>query len=315
VKGSRINLDLANLLWKYYVRNNRRYNAAQTLTEIANSSTYQLDLRKRVEYLTLANAQAKGILPSEMDGSQYTRELQDRLDVAKIQLDIFAALEQKPDKEQVLAQLSSQLYDITFLYRLTEKERLYTLTLEILHVSRHYEQKLLSSIWDNIISDTVKPKRGEAISTLRSVIAQLGAKFGKSGDAFPLDMVISKLEVTSFQLADIQTDHGWITKVMRNNEIPYEMIFDATHSLFEQGNPPWNQQTGLIFLLRDIYQLISNWFAFAISPNTDLMDHKKFPANMIDDAINKYLMALKTTEASDLVSQFQTLQKQLRKKF
>ncbi|KAJ3276819.1 hypothetical protein HDV01_002873 [Terramyces sp. JEL0728] len=104
-------LTLADYLCKFYVRNNRFFEAAQLLSEIAYYPELKLDTR--LSYLANAIANAKSSTGSNTQ--ELVGQLNDLLDVARIQADIAASLRNIPDTELLLHELEGELLDLATL--------------------------------------------------------------------------------------------------------------------------------------------------------------------------------------------------------
>ncbi|KAJ3262376.1 hypothetical protein HK103_002791 [Boothiomyces macroporosus] len=101
-------LVLADYLCRFYVRNNRFFDAAQLLSEIACYPGLNLDTR--LSYLANAIANAKSCTGSNTQ--ELLGQLNDLLDVARIQADIISTLKNIPDTELLLQELDSELLDL-----------------------------------------------------------------------------------------------------------------------------------------------------------------------------------------------------------
>lgn len=86
-------LEAAELLWKYYVRQNEFGKAAHVQYQIAMTADYPIDLIKRNDMLSnaLANIKCAGGFIS--GGDDFEREVQDQLDVVRVQLEVYRSLE------------------------------------------------------------------------------------------------------------------------------------------------------------------------------------------------------------------------------
>ena len=91
------NISHADLLCRYYSRNNRFYDAATVQLMLAKSS-FDLPLERRVEYLSRAKANASTNTPGtgRQSRQRLLTEITDCLDVANIQDDIFHRLKEDP---------------------------------------------------------------------------------------------------------------------------------------------------------------------------------------------------------------------------
>lgn len=134
-------MDKLDLLWRYYVQTGRRYEASRTLAQMAESTTsvssfvvhdprlitdlpsFDVPVARRCELLSAAVANAKAS-PSEFgqDASsfEFVTDMEEKLDVAKVQIDVEAAVRDLPADQiadqrrgEVLHVLQSRLLSIT----------------------------------------------------------------------------------------------------------------------------------------------------------------------------------------------------------
>ena len=148
-------LEKYDLLWQYYVRTSRYANASAVLAELAEADMYvliskiideklirsrsfPLSLHKRVEYLSLAVSNAKSQLPSAASaasvaslGVEFLTEIEEKLEVAMVQIEIFRAVEElsrigrdmerDEDKATWLEKLEDKLYTISEVSRFSNE--------------------------------------------------------------------------------------------------------------------------------------------------------------------------------------------------
>lgn len=84
-----------DLLWRYYIKVDDFGHAAQELGRIADSTRYRLTFEMRLEYLSLAVSNAKSYPAGsdpKTDNSRLLVELEEKLEVGNIQLDIILTL-------------------------------------------------------------------------------------------------------------------------------------------------------------------------------------------------------------------------------
>lgn len=119
----------ANLLWKYYAQA-ERYNDAAAIQLALAKSAFDLSLDKRIEYLSLAKANANTYLPGIARSARQVllREISDLLDIANIQDDLLQRLKgderitatRKPDVLKGLDGSILSLSDVGSLHSLDE---------------------------------------------------------------------------------------------------------------------------------------------------------------------------------------------------
>ena len=82
------------------------------------SSSFPLALTKRVEYLSLAVGNAKSQAPSTRgDAVQFLTDVEEKLEVAQVQIEIFRAIEESDlsaeEKDQWLEKAEDRLFTIS----------------------------------------------------------------------------------------------------------------------------------------------------------------------------------------------------------
>lgn len=109
----------ADLLWNYYARTNRFYDAAEVQLRLAKSG-FALALDKRIEYLSRAKANASTYTPGIGRQSRQVllHEISDLLDVANIQDDLLQRLKADeritPERRpEVLKELNGPVLGLT----------------------------------------------------------------------------------------------------------------------------------------------------------------------------------------------------------
>lgn len=106
-------------MWQYYVRTGRFAAAASVLAALADTSAFPLALHQRVEYLSLAVGNAKSQVPSTSRGDtvQFLTEIEEKLEVAQVQIEIFRAIEEgnlpQDEKQQWLDKVEDRLFTIS----------------------------------------------------------------------------------------------------------------------------------------------------------------------------------------------------------
>lgn len=196
VNQSPINLDFADLLWKYYERNGQHQPAAKILDKLASMPSENIKLSKRIEYL----ARAVMCMRSDTSGyavhqSELLRELEDKLEIAQVQKQIYDTLTTGASRgfdpsrvRDAIQALDMRLLSMSQLYSdFAENFNLWESQLMILNCSHHNEPRLINSVWSNILntelleagSSTEKAKR--MLSKVQSLANEYAV-----GPCFPL---------------------------------------------------------------------------------------------------------------------------------
>ena len=99
-----------DLLWRYYIKVDDFGHAAQELGRIADSTRYQLSFESRLEYLSLAVSNAKSYPAGsdpKTDNGRLLIELEEKLEVGNIQLNIILSLKAMADDVRRRAEIVS----------------------------------------------------------------------------------------------------------------------------------------------------------------------------------------------------------------
>jgi nuclear pore complex protein Nup155 len=89
------------------------------LALLAETTAFPLSLQKRVEYLSLAVGNAKSQLPSGTRGDsvQFLTDVEEKLEVAQVQIEIFRAIEEsnldEDEKKVWLEKIEDRLFTVT----------------------------------------------------------------------------------------------------------------------------------------------------------------------------------------------------------
>lgn len=196
VNKAPINLELADLLWKYYERNGQHQAAAKILDKLATMPSENIKLSKRIEYL----ARAVMCMRSDAIGyaahqGEFLRDLEDKLDIAQVQKQIFDTLsngaprhlDQLQVREAIKA-LNMRLLNMSQLYSdFAENLDLWESQLNILNSSHHNEPRLINSVWSNILDNELAEPGSPTEKTQRllSKVQSLANDYGV-GPCFPL---------------------------------------------------------------------------------------------------------------------------------
>ncbi|XP_011199843.2 nuclear pore complex protein Nup154 [Bactrocera dorsalis] len=202
------NLNLVDLLWKYYEKNGRHAEAAHILDNLASTESESISLDQRIEYL------ARAVMCMRNDSSGFSiangillKELEDKLEIARVQKCILDTLSSHVRTDhntvQAIEKLNFTLYDITQLYQqFADPFDLWECKLTILNCSHHNDPLLIETVWSQIINKAVDGMgtTQERCTRLFTKIEALVKEFRESGHCFPLAFIIRELELKACQL-------------------------------------------------------------------------------------------------------------------
>lgn len=306
-------LMFLNLLWRYYEKNKNYSAAAKILDQLANIQSPNLTLDQRVEYISRAVMCAKScnLATSGSSIGEFLHELEDKMEVARIQLNIVEAVKslqhQTSNTRAAVEMLTRELMDISKLYGdFADPFQLSECKLSIIHCAGHYDSILVESLWTEIIDKEVALAKKQSVENqmqgVYTKLIQLGQVYIHSERFFPLEHIISVLEKYSCQ-QHWRVDFVYST--LHKVGVSLQTLFDIYNRLFKSKLPFWqfiHQPLSIIYSLHCFYR-----------DNPSLIpayERSAFKA-MVLDAISVYLVELHTatpSAAGDLQMKFRQLQ-------
>jgi len=260
------------LLWRYFAKHGRNVDAAIVLTSLADSEGSG-DLNERVSFLASAvhNAKVASASGGDSRATSVLREVNDKLDVAQVQLRILEELRRKhgdaPDAAQACDELSKRLLDLSTLYNTYARPwELWESELDALRCASYRDDELVKRLWVDIISDALSSNsRSSSPSSLKATMASLGRDFHPSGAVFPVPFIIEVLERHSMERKSLpawRESKGWVPWTMVEIGVPRRDILAAYGSILEKGNV--YQETGwesgsTMYLVTIVADFISEW--------------------------------------------------------
>ncbi|XP_013792279.2 nuclear pore complex protein Nup155-like, partial [Limulus polyphemus] len=152
------NLASVELMWKFYEKNQNYSAAARILAKLADRHGTDINLQQRLEYLSRAVICVKSseLRITTAGEGEFLHDLEEKMEVARIQLQVLEALMKKsiqlPVIQDAISRLNSDVLDITQLYEdFAEVYDLPECKLSIVHCAGHYDPTLIESLWQNII--------------------------------------------------------------------------------------------------------------------------------------------------------------------
>lgn len=187
-----------DLMWRFYERRGNFFGAAQILDKLASKPCTDYEIEERLAYLS----RAKGCVEAMATPGEYLHELEEKMEVVRIQIQVFKKLKELPESpaiQDALTQLNYSLCDLTQLYQnYAQKFNLYDCQLAILKCGSHYDPALIERLWKSIIDETLMVNENETPDTqlhiLSSRVENLGKTLVPSERFFPVYFIISYLE-------------------------------------------------------------------------------------------------------------------------
>lgn len=316
-----ITVQKYQLLWQFYVKNGQPLRAAEVLGALAESTQFDLHLDARLEYLTLAVANAKSH-PISAGGRHETAiafltDLEEKLDVAQVQLEIYNQLLPHVDDAREVGErislLSKRLFTMTELYQgYAVTFDLPAIKLLCLHVSEHQDESVVKPIWNQIFDEILNesPDVVAQSDLILAKVVQLGQRFYPSESAFPLRLVATLL--VRFMLSNKGTvPLGWSPRILVQCGVPFVEVWDVFHEMYESQVPPFNDQANVQAISSEIAVLFSDWLGEAMRPQSSTL-RAEFPVGRVDLAVDQYMAELEPSRTETRTT-YENVKRQLRR--
>lgn len=149
-----------------------------------------LNLAERIERLSLALGNARTQSGSSLEASEYVQELEERLDVAKLQNEILETVFAKYGDVAELSELNCTLYSVSQLFnRFAKPLKLWECSLCIIHCASYQDPLLVHQMWTKILEEAVSGKRYDFLA---QKFAELVRRLYPSPVAFPLRIIFRR---------------------------------------------------------------------------------------------------------------------------
>ncbi len=160
---------------------------------------YRLTLNKRAEYLSMAVSNSKSSTSSDSSlgpAADLLAELPDRLEVVKLQMEVYRTISELSDaelqgqREALLATLDSRLFILDDIYHhFVEPLGLDEITLQVLYVANYGAQgrAIAEGAWRSLVERACATAEGrDMFEVLASKVQALGRRFYPNENVFPL---------------------------------------------------------------------------------------------------------------------------------
>ncbi|XP_057289225.1 nuclear pore complex protein Nup155 isoform X1 [Pezoporus wallicus] len=307
-----------DLLWRYFEKNRNFNNAARILAKLADLHSTEISLQQRLEYIARAILSAKSSTAMSCvaaDG-EFLHELEEKMDVARIQLQIQETLQRQyshhSSVQEAISQLDAELMDITRLYgEFADPFKLSECKLAIIHCAGHSDPILVQTLWQEIVekelSDSLSLSPDDRMQALSLKMVLLGKIYAGTPRYFPLDFLVQFLEQ---QVCTLNWDVGFVTYTMQEIGTPLPRLLEVYDQLFKARDPYWSRMKKPLHLLECIHVLLS---AYVHDPSRVLL-RRQF-TNVCLDAVSCYLVELQsmtpTLMVQTTVGNFKSLQAKL----
>lgn len=309
-----------DLLWRYYEKNRSFSSAARVLSKLADMHSTEISLQQRLEYIARAILSAKSstAISSIAADGEFLHELEEKMEVARIQLQIQETLQRQyshhSSVQDAISQLDSELMDITKLYgEFADPFKLAECKLAIIHCAGYSDPILVQTLWQDIIekelSDSVTLSSSDRMHALSLKIVLLGKIYAGTPRFFPLDFIIHFLEQ---QVCTLDWDVGFVIQTMNEIGVPLPRLLEVYDQLFKSRDPFWNRVKKPLHLLDCIHVLLTRYVQ---NPSQVLNCERRRFTNLCLDAVCGYLVELQSMSSSSAVQaitgNFKSLQAKL----
>ncbi|XP_003504041.1 nuclear pore complex protein Nup155 [Cricetulus griseus] len=309
-----------DLLWRYYEKNRSFSSAARVLSKLADMHSTEISLQQRLEYIARAILSAKSstAISSIAADGEFLHELEEKMEVARIQLQIQETLQRQyshhSSVQDAISQLDSELMDITKLYgEFADPFKLAECKLAIIHCAGYSDPILVHTLWQDIIekelNDSVTLSSSDRMHALSLKLVLLGKIYAGTPRFFPLDFIVLFLEQ---QVCTLNWDVGFVIQTMNEIGVPLPRLLEVYDQLFKSRDPFWNRVKRPLHLLDCIHVLLTRYVE---NPSQVLNCERRRFTNLCLDAVCGYLVELQSMSSSVAVQaitgNFKSLQAKL----
>ncbi|XP_049995011.1 nuclear pore complex protein Nup155 isoform X2 [Alexandromys fortis] len=309
-----------DLLWRYYEKNRSFSSAARVLSKLADMHSTEISLQQRLEYIARAILSAKSstAISSIAADGEFLHELEEKMEVARIQLQIQETLQRQyshhSSVQDAISQLDSELMDITKLYgEFADPFKLAECKLAIIHCAGYSDPILVHTLWQDIIekelNDSVTLSSSDRMHALSLKLVLLGKIYAGTPRFFPLDFIVQFLEQ---QVCTLNWDVGFVIQTMNEIGVPLPRLLEVYDQLFKSRDPFWNRVKRPLHLLDCIRVLLTRYVE---NPSQVLNCERRRFTNLCLDAVCGYLVELQSMSSSvavqTITGNFKSLQAKL----
>jgi len=271
-----------DLLWKYYARREDYLLAAKALSDLALREG-GMSLSERVYYLAQALTNAKSAASVGSEDVEFTTGLQERIDVAQVQLEIVRAVEGHPDmseseKVEPLEQLNSELLGLDDLYQhFARPLRLLEPILLILKTADTRVEDVCTAVWNQLLRQRAAQVPIDA--SVGELVTDLCRKYYPSEGA-PADLVLPLVYTEAAPHRDT-TAPGWATEAMLAGGVGLRDLWDVATLMHDEA-PAEDRE----YFAEEAAAVISAWLKNASGPG---LQHDLPPAD-VEHFASAYLL-------------------------
>ncbi|KAI1698795.1 nuclear pore complex protein [Ditylenchus destructor] len=244
------------LLWRYYEKNENYVEAAKILTDMASKVGSKAALDQRVTYLSHALMCIQSA-PETNANLEMKQDIQDKLDVAQIQVKTKNLLDSKSNPRQyqkAIEELNRQLFNLTELYdQYANAFDLPEIKLDVLFTAGHFEKQVVETIWSSILTKELDglangvESEEESQRKLGALLSKARKHYANAPQFAAHDFIIRELLMFGFKTS---LSSNWLPAVCKTAEIPLSTLLSVTSYQYRAGDPFWKQnQRGFEYLV------------------------------------------------------------------
>ncbi|PIA16802.1 nucleoporin-domain-containing protein [Coemansia reversa NRRL 1564] len=320
-------VEKTDMLWHYYIHCDQFGKASFVQRELACSRDYNIDLSRRIEYLSLSISNAKiavDMVREEEINELGTllRENEDQLEIAQVQLEIQQQLRSMGDHETHANALDRRLFTVTELYdKFAEPLRLWDAILLIFKASNHEDSQMVEEVWRIILRTVLDDSQRTGLMAVASKVANLGSRLYPSAAAFPLQLIAGILVELSQERAN-EYIVGFVGDTLVQARVPHWAVFEVLNKLYmKNAAGPQSNSTVAELLAKEVASLTISWMESNQSGSIrDIVDSPNLvddgmPVMDVDSALSQYIINATLNNNIDLKNELQRAQERLRRVF
>lgn len=266
-------VEYADLLWQFFSKSERYYEAGAFQLQLAKSPDFDINLDRRIEYLSFAKANAMTLTPgiSRQTRQLLLHEVNNLLDVANIQDELLQRLLSDPritsaDKRaEISAQLDGPIQELTLLFNeYADQAAYYDIELLIYQAADHHSPENIRNTWaqhiDNthrLIEDKGSDASEEPYEAITTAIRDLSHKLN-SEDFFPRREIIPLVERYAFEFQRNVAPANWVPDLFISIGTPFEVIVPILEDMFYSAEAPFTGQHRMVLANHLVY-VVQKW--------------------------------------------------------
>lgn len=219
--GAKKNIQIAELLWKHYLKNGDRLAAADVLLDLAKSSL-KVDMQQRVELLSRAMGYCKCEFPSDVQRQVFelSSMVTAYLRIATVQAELLERVKQDNTlepavKTHAIESLNSQLLTVSDLFNnYAQPFHYYDICLSIFEISDFTDPTEVMQCWENLLDTTRTQDALDGTQHWKHVAAlikSLGCKFSRVHALFPVHQLLPFVQKYALEYCP-DAPEGWVNQ-------------------------------------------------------------------------------------------------------